>query len=89
MKHPVALVLGPRLEGVSGVSTHLNLLLGSALREDFRFVHFQVGSEGRNEGPLGRLLRLVLSPLRLAASFKAMITKSRPMTTAIPGCQHV
>ncbi len=66
MRRPVALVLGPHLEAVSGVSTHLKLLLASPLAEDFRLVHFQVGSEGRDEGPLGRALRLVLSPLKLA-----------------------
>src|SRR5688572_1980097 len=66
MRRPIALVLGPHLEAVSGVSTHLKLLLASPLREDFRLVHFQVGSEGRGEGPLGRALRLVLSPFKLA-----------------------
>jgi len=66
MRRPVALVLGPHLEAVSGVSTHLKLLLASPLAEDFRLVHFQVGSEGRGEGPVGRALRLALSPFRLA-----------------------
>src|SRR5687768_1913340 len=66
MRRPVALVLGPHLEAVSGVSTHLKLLLASPLAEDFRLVHFQVGSEGRAEGPLGRALRLALSPFKLA-----------------------
>jgi glycosyltransferase involved in cell wall biosynthesis len=66
MKKPVVLVLGPHREAVSGVSTHLNLLFASKLAEEFRLVHFQVGSEGRDEGALGRALRLLLSPLRLA-----------------------
>lgn len=68
MKRPVALVLGPHREAVSGVSTHVNLLLASPLSEDFRLVHFQVGSEGRSEGPLTRALRLAVSPFSLAAS---------------------
>lgn len=66
MTRPVALLLGPHLDAVSGVSTHLNLLLASSLAEEFRLVHFQVGSEGRRERAAGRVLRLALSPLRLA-----------------------
>lgn len=71
VKPPVALVLGPHLEAVSGVSTHLNLLFASPLAGDFRLVHFQVGSEGRNEGPAARFLRLAASPLRLALEILA------------------
>jgi glycosyltransferase involved in cell wall biosynthesis len=71
MKPPVALVLGPHLEAVSGVSTHLRLMLASPLAKDFRLVHFQVGSEGRDEGPLGRGLRLALTPFRLAGAIVA------------------
>jgi glycosyltransferase involved in cell wall biosynthesis len=71
MKRPVALVLGPHLEAVSGVSTHVNLLLSSPLAADFRLVHFQVGSEGRNEGVVARAFRLVLSPLALAVAILA------------------
>jgi glycosyltransferase involved in cell wall biosynthesis len=71
---PVALLLGPALGAVSGVSTHLNLLFGSPLAERYRLVHFQVGSEGRAEGPgarregtLGRIARLLKGPFQLAA----------------------
>jgi glycosyltransferase involved in cell wall biosynthesis len=64
-------VLGPHLDAVSGVSTHLKLLLASPLARDFRLVHFQVGSEGRDEGPLGRALRLALAPLKLAGAIVA------------------
>jgi glycosyltransferase involved in cell wall biosynthesis len=71
MKRPVALVLGPHLEAVSGVSTHLRLLLASPLAKDFRLVQFQVGSEGRDEGPLGRALRLAFAPLSLAGAILA------------------
>src|SRR4029077_20994912 len=60
-----ALLLGPRRDALSGVSTHLNLLLGSRLAEEFALIHFEVGSEGRNEGALGRVVRLIVSPLRL------------------------
>jgi glycosyltransferase involved in cell wall biosynthesis len=53
---------------VSGVSTHLDLLLGSGLAEEFELVHFQVGSEGSKEGIAARVLRLVASPFALAAA---------------------
>jgi glycosyltransferase involved in cell wall biosynthesis len=65
---PVALVLGPSLEAMSGVSTHVSSLLGSQLASDFRLVHFQVGSEGRSESAAGRLVRFAASPFRLAAA---------------------
>lgn len=65
---PVALVLGPSLEAISGVSTHVNSLLGSPLAYAYRLVHFQVGSEGRCESAARRLARLVASPLRLGAA---------------------
>src|SRR6185295_12816621 len=67
-KRPVALLLGPQLDALSGVSTHLRLLLGSRLAEDFSLVHFQVGSEGRNERGAARMTRLRASPFRLAAA---------------------
>jgi glycosyltransferase involved in cell wall biosynthesis len=60
------ILLGPARSAVSGVSTHLNLLFGSRLGEDFELLHFQVGREGRSEGPLARLARFVTSPLALA-----------------------
>lgn len=65
---PVVMLLGPSLEAVSGVSTHLNLLFGSMLPGRYRLEHFQVGSEGRCEGRMARLLRLLLSPLALIAA---------------------
>ena len=68
MNRPVVVVLGPDRAAISGVSTHVNLLFGSALPEDFELVHFQVGSEGRKEGALGKLARFVTSPLALAAA---------------------
>jgi glycosyltransferase involved in cell wall biosynthesis len=68
MNRPVVLLLGPHRAAVSGVSTHLNLLIDSTLGDDFDLVHFQVGSEGREEGALGKLLRLIASPFTLAAT---------------------
>jgi glycosyltransferase involved in cell wall biosynthesis len=68
MNRPIVLILGPHRAAVSGVSTHLNLLMDSTLAEDVELVHFQVGSEGREEGALGKLLRLIASPFALAAA---------------------
>ena len=55
MKHPMntIILLGPDRTAVSGVSTHLNLLMDSALRDEFDLVHFRVGSEGREESGIG------------------------------------
>lgn len=68
IRTPVILLLGPHRAAVSGVSTHVKLLMDSTLADDYEVVHFQVGSEGRDEGPAGRLLRLVLTPFLLAAT---------------------
>jgi glycosyltransferase involved in cell wall biosynthesis len=68
LNHPVVLICGPHRDAISGVSTHLNLLMGTSLAEDFELVHFQVGSEGRGEGAVARLLRLALSPFVLFAT---------------------
>jgi glycosyltransferase involved in cell wall biosynthesis len=71
MKRPVTILLGPHREARSGVSTHLNLLFGSRLAEEFSLVHFQVGSEGRTEGGCARLVRLLVSPFCLAVTILA------------------
>jgi glycosyltransferase involved in cell wall biosynthesis len=64
----VVVLLGPSREAISGVATHLNGLLGSRLTTRFDLLHFQVGSQGRREGFLGRLARLAASPFLLAAT---------------------
>jgi glycosyltransferase involved in cell wall biosynthesis len=64
---PDAVLLhGPSLDAVSGVSTHLNQLLTSDLARRFRFSHFQVGSEGREERLAQKLGRFFTSPAALA-----------------------
>src|SRR6187402_1314468 len=68
MNRTTVLLCGPHREAMSGVSTHLNLLMDSSLADDFELVHFQVGSEGRREGSVARLLRLALSPFVLFAT---------------------
>jgi len=70
-KKPVVLLLGPQLGAVSGVSTHLEILLRSQLAADFNLAHFTVGSEGRAEGRLHRWWRLACSPFALAAAIRA------------------
>lgn len=71
MRRPVALLTAPRRAALSGVSTHVNLLMGSALARTFDLVHFEVGREGRDEGPLRRAARLLASPFRLAWAVRA------------------
>ena len=68
MKRPAVVVLGPHRAAVSGISTHLNLLFSSRLADEFSLVHFQVGSEGRTEGRMRRLSRILVSPFCLAAA---------------------
>ena len=65
IKRKIAL-FGPSLDAVSGVSTHVRMLLASDLARDYELLHFQVGSEGRRENALQKLMRLALSPLLLA-----------------------
>jgi glycosyltransferase involved in cell wall biosynthesis len=83
VRRPVALLLGPRREALSGVSTHLNLLLTSRLAEEFALMHFEVGREGRNESALGRSLRLIVSPFRLAAAVLARRAAIVHLNTAL------
>lgn len=68
MTRPVVLVLGPERRAISGVAAHVNALFASPLARRFELAHFQVGREGREEGPLARLARLLASPVRLAAA---------------------
>ncbi len=64
--HKRVLLLGPDRAAVSGVSTHLNQLFSSSLVRQVDLLHFQVGSEGRDEGLLGKLVRFLLSPFCFA-----------------------
>ncbi|HRO60881.1 MAG TPA: glycosyltransferase family 4 protein [Burkholderiaceae bacterium] len=62
---PTVLLLGPDLTAVSGISTHLRLILESPLRADFILLHFRVGSEGRRESALQKAWRALASPWQL------------------------
>jgi glycosyltransferase involved in cell wall biosynthesis len=64
-KHKIVL-FGPSLAALSGVSTHVRMLFASDLARDYKLLHFQVGSEGRRENVLQKLMRFTLSPLHLA-----------------------
>lgn len=59
----IVILVGPALTAVSGVSTHLNQLFHSSLATEFILLHFQVGSEGRNESMLSKLMRFLFSPI--------------------------
>lgn len=65
IKHKV-IIFSPALNAVSGVATHVNMLLNSRLTELYDFRHFQVGREGHAENGVQRLIRFVLSPFQLA-----------------------
>ena len=59
-------VFGPSLGAISGVSTHVRMLLASELARDYELLHFQVGSEGRRENALEKAMRFASSPVQLA-----------------------
>jgi len=66
--------LGPAMQAVSGVATHLNQLFDSELAKDFTLLHFQVGSEGRKENIVQKLARFFFSPF----VFAAFLLRHRP-----------
>lgn len=68
------MLLGPARNAVSGVTTHLNQLFDSSLAQDYQLVHFQVGSEGRQESRLHKLWRFAASPFQ----FVHAVRKQRP-----------
>ena len=68
MNRPVVVITAPSLAAISGVTTHVNFLLGTALVDDYDMVHFQAGSEGRSESAWKRLLRLATGPFALFAA---------------------
>jgi glycosyltransferase involved in cell wall biosynthesis len=59
------LVLGPSLNVIGGVATHLKQIFSSKLSYEFNFIHFQVGSEGRKENFFTMILRLAFSAIAL------------------------
>lgn len=67
ISRPRVLLLGPALDAVSGVSTHLNQIIGSTLSACCKLTQFRVGGEGRVETRARMLLRALASPFWLAA----------------------
>ena len=63
MAKPKVVLFSPSLNTISGVSTHVRMLLASDLARNYELLHFQVGSEGRRENALHKLLRFAFSPL--------------------------
>jgi glycosyltransferase involved in cell wall biosynthesis len=80
---PSVLILGPALDAMSGVSTHLRMLLGSPLAARFDLRHFQVGSEGRSEGLARRVARMLGSPFALAAAVRAQRARVVHLNTSM------
>ena len=74
MTRAKVVICSPALTAVSGVSTHANLLFGSPLAHEFELLHFQVGSEGRNEAGMRKAVRLAGSPFALAR----LLRRNRP-----------
>jgi glycosyltransferase involved in cell wall biosynthesis len=74
MKQKKILLLGPSMNAVSGVSTHLNQLFNSELTVQFKLLHFHVGSEGREETGVQKFFRFAFSPL----AFLAFLLWHRP-----------
>jgi glycosyltransferase involved in cell wall biosynthesis len=67
LQRPLIIITGPSTGAVSGVATHVNLLLQSAVRQRFALEHFCVGGEGQVEGAASRMLRHLRTPLHLLA----------------------
>ena len=60
-------IAAPAIDAIGGVTTHLHLILASRLTKTYEFRHFQVGSEGRRESFVKKVLRALGSPLCLVA----------------------
>lgn len=80
---PAVVLLGPSRHAVSGVSTHLNQMLGSKLASEFGLAQFQVGSEGHSESSVQKLLRLLVSPAGLALCIARRKPKIVHLNTSI------
>jgi glycosyltransferase involved in cell wall biosynthesis len=58
-------LFSPSLDAVTGVSTHARILFASDLAREYELLHFQVGSEGRRENAVQKLMRFAFSPFLL------------------------
>ncbi len=73
-RQPRIVITGPPSHAVSGIATHVNLLLQSAARHRFTLEHLCAGGEGLTEDIGGRVLRHLMTPL----GFLAMLMTERP-----------
>jgi glycosyltransferase involved in cell wall biosynthesis len=64
-RRPRIVITGPPLHTLSGVATHVNLLLGSSVRRRFTLAHLYAGGDGVIEGFVRRTLRRLRTPVRL------------------------
>lgn len=80
---PRVMVLGPSTSAVSGVATHLGLLLRSGLADEYSLYHFRVGSEGRNETALMKVVRFSTSPLSIGLNILKMKPSIMHVNTSI------
>jgi glycosyltransferase involved in cell wall biosynthesis len=62
---PRIVITGPPVHALSGIATHVNLLLGSSVCRRFMLTHLCAGGEGLVEGSARRLFRRLRTPLRL------------------------
>ena len=53
------------LSANSGISTHINQLIQSELADNFKFIHFSSGSEGKDENIFQKIYRFITSPFYL------------------------
>jgi glycosyltransferase involved in cell wall biosynthesis len=64
-ERPRIVITGPPAHALSGVTTHVNLLLGSSVCRRFTLAHLHAGGDGRIEGFVHRTLRRLRTLVRL------------------------
>jgi len=64
-RRPRIVITGPPLHALSGIATHVNLLLGSSVCRRFTLAHLYAGGDGVIEGFVRRTLRQLRTPVRL------------------------
>lgn len=79
MTNTPVILCGPPVSALGGGPTHIKNLLGSPLKDRYRFIHFETGSRGtespaKDEKLLAMIFRLLASPWALAWR----ILRSRP-----------
>src|ERR1700754_2543475 len=65
VERPRIVITGPPVHALSGIATHVNLLLGSSVCRRFTLAHLYAGGDGRIEGFARRTLRRLRTLVRL------------------------